>query len=993
MYGTKFKKQAIVLIKLPALWTINLLLLCAVGGTIASPDTKISGAVLDQDDYIQTPLDKNGKRLPEISTRARKGTIYHTGWIDFNKNGKKDVYEDPAATHEKRIDDLLSQMNLNEKTCQLCTLYGYQRVLRDEVPKTKWKREVWKDGIGNIDEQFNGFIKWSKPKQTTQFTWPASRHAWGINMIQQWFVENTNLGIPVDFTNEGIRGIEAMRATNLPTQLGMGHTWNVNLVRRAGEMEGREAKLLGYSNVYAPILDVGRDQRWGRYEEVYGESPFLVAELGVALTSGIQSQGVASTAKHYCIYSVNKGAREGHARSDPQVSPRETEMIHLMPFKEVIRRADLKGIMSSYNDYDGVPISGSSYYLIDKLRKEYGFTGYVVSDSDAVRYMYNKHHTAASYKEAVGEFIMAGGNIRTTFNHPKNFILPLRELVKEGKVPMATIDARVRDVLAVKFWMGLFDTPYQTDYAKADAEVNSAANNVIALEAARESIVLLKNKDNLLPLNASNLKRILVTGPNATETKFATMHYGPQDVKVVTTLEGLQTKLKGHTEVLYSKGCEIINAGWPDTELIPTPLDSTERTMIAEAVEAAKTVDVIVAVIGGGPSICGENKSRTSLNLPGRQLQLLQALYATGKPLVVVMISGRPLSINWTKKYAPAILAAWYPGSKGGTAIADVLFGDYNPGGRLTVTFPKSVGQIPMNFPAKPASQLDASGKRARVNGLLWPFGYGESYTTFAYSDLQITPAFAKVGTPVTVSCNVKNSGKRAGDEVVQLYLKDSVSSVTTYDKQLRGFERVALKPGEVKQVSFTILPKHMQLLNRDMKWVVEPGEFRVFVGGDSTRSNLDGKFLQADATKFATLKATGEKHASLNKFVHATDSQTTSPPAHAIDGDENTRWSSKVKGVYLDVELPSPMTISEIEIMWYKPNATRKYNFEIQVSSGGGQWTSVAKQTTHNPKNKYEIYSFKATTASAIRIVGLGNNEHNYTAINELRIPGIKFD
>ena len=993
-----------------ATWTINLLLLGLIGVVAAAPankDTvttvtgkaldrvleKIPGSLVSPAAPIQTPLDKDGNRLPEISTRARTGTIYHAGWVDFNKNGKKDVYEDPTAPREKRIDDLLSQMNLDEKTCQLCTLYGYQRVLRDEVPTAKWKTEVWKDGIGNIDEQFNGFTGWFKPKQTTQFAWPASRHAWGINMIQQWFVENTRLGIPVDFTNEGIRGLEAMRATNFPTQLGMGHTWNVKLVRRAGEIEGREAKLLGYTNVYAPILDVGRDQRWGRYEEVYGESPFLVAELGVALASGIQSQGVASTAKHYCIYSASKGAREGFSRTDPQIGLRETEMIHMMPFKEVIRRADLKGVMSSYNDYDGVPISGSSYYMIDKLRTEYGFSGYVVSDSDAVRYMHNKHHTVATYKEAVGEFIKAGGNVRTTFNHPKNFILPLRELVKEGKVPMATIDARVRDVLGVKFWMGLFDAPYATDYAKADAEVNSPANNAVALQASRESMVLLKNEGNLLPLNAGRLKRVLVTGPNATETEFATMHYGPQDVKVVTTLEGLQTKLKGRAEVVYSKGCEMINAGWPDTELIPTPLDKTERAMIDAAVRAAKTVDVIVAVVGGGNRTCGENKSRTSLNLPGRQLQLLQALYKTGKPLVVVMISGRPLSINWTKKYAPAILAAWYPGSHGGTAIADVLFGDYNPGGRLTVTFPKTAGQIPMHFPAKPASQVDAGGKRARVNGVLWPFGYGQSYTTFAYSGLKISPAIAKVDTPVTVSCTVKNVGKRAGDEVVQLYLQDRVSSVTTYEKQLRGFERVALKPGESKRVTFTILPKHMQLLNREMKWVVEPGEFRIFVGGDSTRSKLDGKFVQADAAILAAQKAAGAKRDKLKKFVNASNCVKGEPAVNVIDGDEDTRWASGVKGVHLDVELPSAKTISQIEILWYKPNITRKYKFEIQVSSGGGQWTTVARRTTYSPKDKYEIYRFKATPASAIRIVGLGNNEHAYTAIKELRIPGVKFE
>ena len=509
----------------------------------------------------------------------------------------------------------------------------------------------------------------------------------------------------------------------------------------------------------------------------------------------------------------------------------------------------------------------------------------------------------------------------------------------------------------------------------------------------RESIVLLKNEKNLLPLSASKLKKILVTGPNATETNHAKNRYGPKMTAVVTPLAGLQAKLAGKVDVVYEKGCDLTNPGWPKTELYPTPLSKKEKAAIAKAVAAAKTVDVIVAFVGGSSKTCGEARSRTSLDLPGRQRELLQALHATGKPLVVVMISGRPLSINWTKDHVPAILAAWYPGGHGGTAIADVLLGDYNPGGRLTVTFPKTVGQIPMHFPAKPNSQIDGSSYGARVNGILWPFGYGLSYTKFEYSNLKITPDVAKVGSPITVSCDVKNVGTRAGDEVVQLYLQDRYSSVTTYEKNLRGFERLSLKPGETKRVSFTILPKHMQLLNREMKWVVEPGEFRVFVGGDSVTPKLTGKFVQADEKVFAELKAVQSKKTRLAKFITASNHQPGNLPVYAIDGDENTRFASEVKGVQLDVLLPKAQKVSEVQIAWYRPKRSRQYTFEIQLETGGGYWVTVAKGKSDTSREMVETYKFKPTTTSAIRIIGKGNNVNTYTSITEIRIPGVKFE
>ena len=759
-----------------------------------------------------------------------KSEMYRKGWIDFNKNGVKDVYEAPSAPLEARIENLLQQMTLDEKTCQMVTLYGYKRVLKDDLPTPEWKELLWKDGIGAIDEHLNGFQQWGLPPSDNAYVWPASRHACALHVEHRFFVEDTRLGIPVDFTNEGIRGVESYRATNFPTQLGLGHTWNRELIRQVGLITGREARMLGYTNVYAPILDVGRDQRWGRYEEVYGESPYLVAELGSEMERGLQhNHQVAATGKHFAAYSNNKGAREGMARVDPQMSPREVENIHIYPFKRVIREAGMLGVMSSYNDYDGIPVQGSYYWLTTRLRGEMGFRGYVVSDSDAVEYLYTKHGTAKDMKEAVRQSVEAGLNVRCTFRLPDSFVLPLRELVKEGGLSEEVINDRVRDILRVKFLIGLFDAPYQTDLAGADHEVEKEENEAIALLAARESIVLLINAGELLPLDINSIKKIAVCGPNANEEGYALTHYGPLAVEVTTVLEGIQEKTKGKAEVLYTKGCDLVDAHWPESEIIDYPLTDDEQAEIDKAVENARQADVAVVVLGGGQRTCGENKSRTSLDLPGRQLQLLQAIQATGKPVVLILINGRPLSINWADKFVPATLEAWYPGSKGGTALADILFGDYNPGGKLTVTFPKTVGQIPFNFPCKPSSQIDGgknpgpTGNMSRINGALYPFGYGLSYTTFEYSDLDITPRVITPNESATVRLKVTNTGKRAGDEVVQLYIRDVLSSITTYEMNHAGFQRIHLEPGEAQELSFAIDHKHLGLRDTDMKWVVEP--------------------------------------------------------------------------------------------------------------------------------------------------------------------------
>jgi len=777
------------------------------------------------------------------SVNGKDNKIYHKGWIDFNKNGVKDIFEDPTQSIEKRVNNLLSQMTNDEKTCQCATLYGYKRVLKDELPTPEWKSEIWKDGIANIDEHLNGLVK-------TQYSFPFSKHAEAINTVQRWFVEETRLGIPVDFSNEGIHGLNHDRATPLPSPIAIGSTWNKSLVKHAGVIVGREAKALGYTNVYAPILDLARDPRWGRVLECYGEEPFHVTALGKEMVEGIQSQGVAATLKHYAVYSVPKGGRDGNARTDPHVAPREMHQLHLYPYRKIIGESHPLGVMSSYNDWDGVPVSSSYYFLTELLRKQFGFNGFVVSDSEAVEFVYTKHHVAEDYKEAVRQVAEAGMNVRTNFTQPENFILPLRELVKEGKLSNKTLDRNVADVLRVKFQLGLFDAPYVKDTKAADRIVASADTKDFVLQMARESLVLLKNDNKTLPLDLKSLKNILVTGPLATDKTAYVSRYGPQNMSVINVLEGIKSYVGNNAIVNYTKGCDVVDATWPESEIISTPLTPDEQGSINEAVNNAKLSDVVIVVAGEDEGRCGESKSRTGLGLPGRQLQLLQALKQTGTPIVLILINGQPLTINWENRFIPAILEAWFPNALGGQAIAETLFGDYNPGGKLSVTFPKTLGQIELNFPFKPASHAGQPGDgpngfgKTAVIGSLYPFGYGLSYTTFAYSNLVVSPTLQNTQGEIHISVDITNTGIRKGDEVVQLYIKDIVSSVTTYESQLRGFERVSLSPGETTNVKFTLKPDDLELLDKDMHWVVEPGTFELLIGSSSEDIKLKGTFV-----------------------------------------------------------------------------------------------------------------------------------------------------
>ncbi|UCH11675.1 MAG: glycoside hydrolase family 3 C-terminal domain-containing protein [Fidelibacterota bacterium] len=769
--------------------------------------------------------------------------IYHDGWIDLNKNGRMDPYENPDLDTEKRITDLLKRMTVEEKTCQMTTLYGFGRVLKDELPTPEWKDRVWKDGIGNIDEHLNGL---DRPATTTQYSWPPSRHAEALNTVQRFFVEETRLGIPVDFTDEGIRGLCSEKATSFPAQIGVGSTWDRDLIRRIGQVTGREARALGYTNIYSPILDLARDPRWGRTVECYGEDPYHISELGFQQVRALQSQHVVSTTKHFAVYSAPKGGRDGHARTDPHIAPREVQMVYLKPFRKAFVEGGALGTMSSYNDYDGIPISGSRAFLIDLLRDQWGFKGYVVSDSRAVQFIHSKHHVAEDYKEAVYQAVMGGLNIRTNFTEPEVYIEPLRELIQEGRLSMKVIDERVRPILRNKYWLGLFDQPYVEHPYAADGIVACAAHEAVSLEASRKSIVLLKNEGNLLPLDRKKVRRLLLTGPNATAEKSSIGRYGPNRIDVVSVLEGIQGLVGDELEVMYEPGCEIVDEHWPESEILPQPMPEVVRNSIGRAAARAKTADAAIVVLGEDENIVGESMSRTSLDLPGYQLDLARAIVETGTPTIVVLLNGRPLTVNWIDRHVPAIIEGWFPGKFGGQAIAEVLFGEVNPSGKLPITFPKTVGQIPLNFPFKKGSHA-GSIYDTRVKGTLYPFGHGLSYSTFAYDGLEIDASRANPkdkGLQIRISCTVTNTSTRPGDEIVQLYIADVTSSVTTYEQRLCGFERVSLSAGESKQVDLVIGFDELSLVDRQGEWVVEPGLFNVMVGRSSEDIRLAGEFV-----------------------------------------------------------------------------------------------------------------------------------------------------
>jgi beta-glucosidase len=759
---------------------------------------------------------------------------FNQPWIDFNKNGKMDIYEDKKQSTEKRVADLLSRMTMEEKTCQLTTLYGYGAFLKDRQPTASWKDSVWKDGIANIDEQLTGLRK------DTVLAFPYSTHAEAINKIQRWFIEETRLGIPVDFTTEGIRGLNHMKATYFPAQLAQGSSFNKQLVREIGRVTGREAKALGYTNVYSPILDVSSDPRWGRMEETYGCDPFLVSMLGKENILGIQEKGIISTVKHFAVYSIPVGGRDGGVRTDPHVAPREMWNLYLEPFRVAFQEAHAKGVMASYNDYDGQPIIASHYFLTDILRKQFGFNGYVTSDSHALEDLFAKHHVAKDTADAARMALNAGLNVRTEFKNPADYLKGLRRGIRNGSIAMSVVNQRVAEVLRVKFQIGLFDKPYVEDISAADRTVHNKEAKALALQAAREGIVLLENHDRILPLDSAKIGSVAIIGPNAKEHHSLLSRYGPTHASVITVFDGLKAALPTGTKINYAKGCEHIDAHFPESDVQDFDLTAKENEAIEEAVDAAKKSETVFLVLGDNENTIGETKSRLNLKLPGRQELLLKRIAALKKPTVLLLVGGRPVTFGFDHKVIPAIVETWYLGEYTGEAIADVIFGRYNPGGKLSAPFPKTVGQIPLSFPMKPSADAESKDD-ANVSGFLYPFGYGLSYTDFQYSDLKIVNAYPQEK-KIKISFKIKNTGSRSGDEVPQLYFQDEVSSVITYSKNLRGFERVHLDAGESKIIQFVLSERDLSLLDANMKRVVEPGWFNIIIGSSSEDNRLSSR-------------------------------------------------------------------------------------------------------------------------------------------------------
>ena len=748
--------------------------------------------------------------------------------------GPKYPYQDASLPVERRVEDLLSRMTLEEKVGQLVCLMGWdshQINGKKVTVSDKFRQEVDSLHVG----MYWAVIRadpWTR-KTIANGLNPALA-AEAANALQRYSIEHTRLGIPIFLAEEAPHGHMAIGTTVFPTGLGMAATWDTELMEQVGAVIGKEVRLQGGHISYGPVLDLAREPRWSRVEETMGEDPYLSGKMGAAMVKGLGGgdlnlpYSTIATLKHFIAYGVSEGGQNG-ARSI--VGPRELKQVFLPPFKRVIDAGALS-VMTSYNSLDGMPCTSNRELLTDVLRKEWNFDrGIVVSDLFSIDGLKGTHHTAVNSQDAAVQALLAGVDI----DLGGNCFAQLIDAVKQGKVSEDAINTAVRRVLRLKFEMGLFENPY-VNAKTTGKEVHTAAAVATARETARESITLLKN-DGILPLSKDI--KIAVVGPNADNIYNMLGDYtAPQaDSKVVTVYNGIKSML-GEAKCIYAKGCAVRD---------------TNDCDIPAAVEAARQADVVIAVVGGSSARdfktsyedtgaasseqqsvsdmeCGEGFDRATLDLLGRQMELLEALKQTGKPLVVVYIEGRPLNKNWADENANALLTAYYPGEQGGNAIADVLFGDYNPAGRQPVSVPRHVGQLPVyyNKPAPPAHDyVEMSAKP------LYPFGYGLSYTMFEYSDLNITDN--------VVSFIVTNTGTRTGDEVVQLYVHQDQPSVVQPERQLMAFKRITLEPGESRQVIFDLDYGNFAIVDANMNWTLENGTYQIFIGSSSTDIRLKG--------------------------------------------------------------------------------------------------------------------------------------------------------
>jgi beta-glucosidase len=751
------------------------------------------------------------------------------------------LYKDPRQPVAKRVDDLLARMTLEEKVAQLETVWDSKAKLQtaDGTFSPELASKNFPNGIG-------GFARPSDYRGLTQSNGAAGasgqtvnrdalQTAEFVNAAQHWAVEHTRLGIPILMHEESLHGYVARGATSFPQAIALASTWDPDVVSRVFSVAAREARARGATLVLAPVVDVARDPRWGRIEETYGEDPYLVTQMGLAAVRGFQGptlplppDKVFVTLKHF----TGHGWPEGGTNVGPaHIGERELREDFFPPFEAAVKTYPIRSVMASYNEIDGIPSHANNWLLNDVLRREWGYQGAVVSDYYGIRELVTRHHLYADVKDAAERAIKSGVDIETP--DPEAYA-HLPELVREGRVPMALVDQAVRRVLTLKFEAGLFENPYP-DPATAQSKTATPDAIALAREAADKAIVLLKNDHGLLPLNSSKIRRIAVLGTHAKDTPIG----GYSDVPghVVSVLEGLQEAGRGKFVVDYSEGVRITEGHcWSCDQVKLTPA-SANRKLIAAAVQTAKKADVVVMVLGGNEQTSREAWAethlgdRSSLDLLGQQEDFAKAILALHKPTVVILLNGRPLSVNYLAEHAPALLEGWYLGQETGHAVADVLFGNVNPGGKLPVTIPRSVGQLPVFYDHKPTARR---GYLFGTTQPLYPFGYGLSYTSFDVSAPRVlTPAIA-ANQPARIAVDVANTGRRPGDEVVQVYIHDDEASVTQPVIELKRFQRVTLQPGERRTITFELTPDDLALWNPDMKKVVEPGTFTVYSGPNS---------------------------------------------------------------------------------------------------------------------------------------------------------------
>jgi beta-glucosidase-like glycosyl hydrolase len=757
------------------------------------------------------------------------------------------VYKDPHAAVDARVSDLLSRMTLQEKIAQISCIWQRKGEVEDangNFDPAKASR-VFPYGIGQVARPSDRVpLEANDPLQNVFRNVPQTVDF--INAVQHYSMDDTRLGIPTIFHGEGLHGYMARDATSFPQAIALGSSWDPALITQVYTVVAREARARGVQLLLTPVINLGRDPRWGRIEETFSEDPYLVTQMGVAEVRGLQGNrlplgphNVYATLKHMAGYEVPEaGTNVGPA----EITRRTLLQMYLPPFEAAIRQANAQIVMPSYNEIGGIPSSANRWMLTDVLRDQWGFKGVALSDYEAIEQLMSLHHVAGDLTDAAARAMNAGVDLDTPDGEAFD---RLPQALAQGKVTQAQIDTAVGRVLRLKFLAGLFEHPY-ADARYAEKITNDAEARALAVRAARESIVLLKN-DGTLPLRTDHIKTLAVIGPNAGVARLG--GYSEVPAHTVSILQGIRTLVGNSVHVVSAQGVRLVESGDQYTDHVVLPSPAENRRLIQQAVQVARSADEIVLAIGTRGALCREGWAdnhlgdRDSLKLIDQQQPLADALFALGKPVVVVLINGCPLAVDEIAKKANALLEGWYLGQEGGTALADVLFGRTDPGGKLTVTIPRSVGFVPYNYDEKPSAHR---GYQFADNSPLFPFGYGLSYTTFEVGPPVLSAASIPSNGKVTVTVAVRNTGKVAGDEVVQLYLHELVTSVTEPVKVLRGFKRVALAPGASTRVRFELGWDDFAIFDENLHQVVEPGTFEVMAGA----SSVDLKTAQLEVSR-----------------------------------------------------------------------------------------------------------------------------------------------